>query len=196
MVVYLNLKKSVLKIFVLFLLLLFVMPTLMVTGNESNRMLDNIEFPLLDYCSETRSASREEAGNFTNMSSFTDGVFDNTEMDADGDVSLTWDLPQSPYENDGSAMLLNHFENSLIGNDDEVPTSYTRSTYGLTGLWELNEGYGTTAYDSSGNNNHGTLLNGPTWTTDAMDDFALSFDGAGDMIDCGNGASINFQTQN
>jgi len=31
--------------------------------------------------------------------------------------------------------------------------------------WKFDEGSGTTAADSSGNGNTGTLLNSPTWTT-------------------------------
>lgn len=37
---------------------------------------------------------------------------------------------------------------------------------GLVGYWQFDEGSENIAYDSSGNNNHGTLVNGPTWTTD------------------------------
>lgn len=37
------------------------------------------------------------------------------------------------------------------------------STNGLVGWWHLDEGEGTTAYDSSGNGNDGTLINNPTW---------------------------------
>ncbi len=36
----------------------------------------------------------------------------------------------------------------------------------LVGHWKLDEGSGTTASDSSGNNNNGTLVNGPVWSTD------------------------------
>jgi hypothetical protein len=70
---------------------------------------------------------------------------------------------------------------------------------GLVGWWKLDEGSGDTAYDSSGNGNHGTLTTGiagfPEWKT-AIGDFrvgtaALEFhagtaEGEGDMVDCGN----------
>ena len=36
---------------------------------------------------------------------------------------------------------------------------------GPVGYWKFEEGVGTTAYDSSGNGNNGTLINSPTWTT-------------------------------
>ena len=37
---------------------------------------------------------------------------------------------------------------------------------GLVGYWSFDEGSGTTAYDKSGNNNHGTLINNPTWQSE------------------------------
>ena len=39
------------------------------------------------------------------------------------------------------------------------------SAAGLIGRWGLNEGAGTSALDSSGGGNHGTLVNGPVWVT-------------------------------
>jgi len=47
---------------------------------------------------------------------------------------------------------------------------------GLVGYWKLDEGNGTTAGDSSGNNNNGTLENGPIWVSGKYGE-ALSFDG-------------------
>jgi hypothetical protein len=38
-------------------------------------------------------------------------------------------------------------------------------TGNLRGYWKLDEGSGLTAYDSSGNGNSGTLVNGPVWFT-------------------------------
>jgi len=49
-------------------------------------------------------------------------------------------------------------------------------TTGLVGHWKFDEVSGTTATDSSGNNNAGTLTNGPTWTAGKIGG-ALSFDG-------------------
>jgi len=54
-------------------------------------------------------------------------------------------------------------------------------TTGLVGYWKFDEGSGTTASDSSGNNNHGTLVNGPTWTTGKVGQ-ALEFDGGDDIV--------------
>ena len=64
----------------------------------------------------------------------------------------------------------------------------------LVGWWKLDDGSGTTAIDSSGYGNHGTLEGSPEWKT-AGDDVkigsgALYFDfvegGASDYVDCGD----------
>ena len=46
----------------------------------------------------------------------------------------------------------------------------------------LDEGLGTTTKDLSGWSNHGTLVNGPTWTTGRVGN-CLSFDGSDDYVD-------------
>jgi len=59
---------------------------------------------------------------------------------------------------------------------------FKRGVYlsGLVGYWKLDEGSGTTAYDSSVNNNTGTL-NGPSWV-DGKYGKALGFDGIDDYV--------------
>jgi hypothetical protein len=49
---------------------------------------------------------------------------------------------------------------------------------GLVGLWNLNEGSGATAADSSGSGNTGTLVNSPVWTTGIATSGALQFNGS------------------
>jgi len=60
----------------------------------------------------------------------------------------------------------------------------------LVGHWKLDETSGLTAVDSSGYNNHGTLIGmtGNEWTA-GIRDGALGFDGTG-IIDCGNDPSL------
>ena len=58
-------------------------------------------------------------------------------------------------------------------------------TKGLVGYWAMDEGGGSYAYDGSGNNNTGTLYNGPAWTTGKVGG-ALQFDGVDDYVDAGN----------
>jgi len=56
--------------------------------------------------------------------------------------------------------------------------------YGLVGHWKFDEGSGSSAVDSSGNNNTGSLINGPIWTNGKIDG-ALSFDGVDDAVQIG-----------
>ncbi len=58
----------------------------------------------------------------------------------------------------------------------------------LVSWWKFDEGSGTIAYDSAGDND-GTLVNGPVWTTGQIDG-ALNFDGEDDYVDLGNDSSL------
>ncbi len=49
------------------------------------------------------------------------------------------------------------------------------------GYWKFDEGSGTTASDSSGNSNTGTLTNGPAWATGKYGS-AVQFDGVDDYV--------------
>jgi hypothetical protein len=64
-----------------------------------------------------------------------------------------------------------------------VLTSAARAD--LVGWWRLDEGTGSTAYDSSGNGNDGTINGNPRWVAGRVGT-ALDFDGNGDYVDCGN----------
>ncbi len=59
----------------------------------------------------------------------------------------------------------------------------------LIGCWKLDEGSGTTAADSIGDND-GTLYGDTSWAEGILDG-ALSFDGDGDYVDCGNDPIFN-----
>jgi len=63
---------------------------------------------------------------------------------------------------------------------EEIRFHYSRG--GPVGYWKFDEGSGNIAYDSSGNGNHGTLVNGPTWTSGKFGS-ALSFDGVDDYVE-------------
>jgi len=60
---------------------------------------------------------------------------------------------------------------------------------GLVAHWRLDEGSGTTVYDSSGNNHHGTLNGNPSWVAGKIGG-ALELDGDGDYVDFGNPSDL------
>lgn len=62
--------------------------------------------------------------------------------------------------------------------------------HSLVGYWNLNEGSGSVAADSSGNGNNGTLVNSPTWVAGKYGT-GLSFSGNGDYVNIPNSNSLN-----
>lgn len=68
---------------------------------------------------------------------------------------------------------------------------------GLVAYWKFDEGSGTTAGDSSGNGNDGTLTGtpGPEWTTGKIGG-ALSFDGTDDLVDVADEITLDIPTSN
>ena len=67
---------------------------------------------------------------------------------------------------------------------------------GLVGWWNFDEGSGTTAADSSGNNNTGTLINSPTWTTSGRINGALTLNGTNQYVDVPYSSSIDLTGTN
>ncbi len=74
-------------------------------------------------------------------------------------------------------------------------TNWNLSSSGLVGWWKLDETSGTTAADSSGNGNDGTLINMGSykWTTGILGG-ALEFDGFNDYVSLPIGSVINSLT--
>ena len=67
------------------------------------------------------------------------------------------------------------------------------TTTGLAGWWKFDETSGSTASDSSGNGNTGTLNGSPTWAP-GMDNGALTFVSTiNQYVDVGNAAGLNFE---
>jgi hypothetical protein len=56
--------------------------------------------------------------------------------------------------------------------------------------WKFDEGSGTIAYDSVGNND-GTLIGDPCWVAGKIGSYALDFDGSGDYVSVGNAVTHN-----
>lgn len=56
--------------------------------------------------------------------------------------------------------------------------------------WKFDEGSGTSAFDSSGNGNTGTLVNGPVWTTGKIGG-AIQTDGASNYVEVQDSSTTN-----
>lgn len=71
-------------------------------------------------------------------------------------------------------------------NPDTLPSS------GLTGHWKFDESSGTSAADSSGNGNTGTLTNGGTFTTGQINN-SVDLDGTNDFVSIANESNFDFE---
>ena len=65
------------------------------------------------------------------------------------------------------------------------------ATSGLVGWWKLDDGAGTSAADSTGKGNTGTLTNSPAWTT-GMNGGALTFNGSTNYVSVPDSSSLHF----
>ncbi|MDP3901177.1 MAG: LamG-like jellyroll fold domain-containing protein [bacterium] len=67
------------------------------------------------------------------------------------------------------------------------------------GIWRLDEGSGTTAYDNAGYSNNGTLTGGPTWKTESECGLGLGscldFNGTTAYINAGNSSTLDLTDQ-
>jgi len=70
------------------------------------------------------------------------------------------------------------------------PLASEENAPGPIGYWNFDEGYGTTAYDSTGYKNDGTI-SGATWVKNGKKGGALNFDGINDYVDCGSDESLD-----
>ena len=131
----------------------------------------------------------------------------------EGSSATVWvKIPDIPAS--GVKTIYMYYGNPPAGSASNFDNTFTKDygESGLVGLWHFDEGGGTSATDSSGNGNTGTLKNGtitcangdcPTWQStdggqwDNRDDVkfstgsALRFDGVNDYVDCGNDPSLN-----
>jgi|GEM_PF-1975065 len=86
--------------------------------------------------------------------------------------------------------------NEAVSADFTFTTAAPTQPAGLVGHWKLDETTGATATDSSGNGNHGTLVNSPVRATGASCKFGgcLQFTSGSRRVDIPYSASINTTT--
>jgi len=80
------------------------------------------------------------------------------------------------------------------GIESTSTTSNDSRTSAPVANWTFDEGSGTILHDYSGNNNNGTLVNGPTWVA-GISGTAVNFDGINDYVDIPNSATIDVGTE-
>ncbi|MFH1587589.1 MAG: LamG domain-containing protein, partial [Candidatus Diapherotrites archaeon] len=113
-------------------------------------------------------------------------------MDADGDV-LTADI----YYSSGAG----EFENLIASDVNLVNAS---AYFGLVGWWRMDDGAGTTAVDSSGSGNNGTLTNfdcttldcdsNSGWVSDGKYEQGISFNGNNDYVNVASSSDFDTST--
>jgi hypothetical protein len=98
-----------------------------------------------------------------------------------------WDSVHNNYYFDGRIDDVRAYNRALSA--AEVSAIYNYAPPAVA-HWKFDEGSGTTAADSSGNGNNGTLTNSPTWTSGLYSN-AISFDGINDLVSVPNTVSLN-----
>ena len=100
--------------------------------------------------------------------------------DAANEEAKVWvKVPSIPANS--SVEIYMYYGNPSASSESDVSATFIRVIDGVVGSWHFDEGSGTTAYDSSGNNYDGTI-NGATWV-DGKFGKALSYDGDDDYVD-------------
>jgi len=87
-----------------------------------------------------------------------------------------------------------YYGDNLANSESDFDSVFIREIDGgqhLNGSWHFDEGEGTTAYDSSGKGNDGTIY-GASWTDGKFGE-ALDFDG--DYVDCGSDESLRISDE-
>lgn len=115
---------------------------------------------------------------------------DPDDADADG-MADAWERALADSDpDDGIAGIADVLPgDDFDGNGISNLTEY-RLSLGLGVRWALDETFGTSAADSSGNGNAGALVNGPLWTN-GVDGGSVAFDGADDAVVAAHAASLN-----
>jgi len=121
-----------------------------------------------------------------------------------GQATATWDIPNIPSIVGTKvylAFVAINPSGQILSVSNVLPLTllgeYT-SDANTGALWHFDEGVGITAFDSSPNNNHGTLINGTIWTPATQlsgSSYAAQFDGINDYIVVPDSSSLEPQNQ-
>ncbi|MFW0862567.1 MAG: DUF2341 domain-containing protein [Candidatus Komeilibacteria bacterium] len=120
-------------------------------------------------------------------SAFGEQISTTIDANYDGPIALFTDTDSSGLTATYDYILIRKFSTSTPGVGSPVSEE---NSPGPVGYWNFDEGFGTTAYDSTGYGNDGTIT-GASWIQNGASGRALSFDGVGNYVNVGNDASLN-----
>jgi hypothetical protein len=103
-------------------------------------------------------------------------------------------LGLSLYEYQETKVWVRENDITLNINQSSASSGEEEQSPGPVAYWKFDEGTGTTANDSTGRGNDGTLTNGPTWQTEdvCISGKCLEFNGDNSYIDITNDGVLNF----
>ncbi|HEC75825.1 MAG TPA: hypothetical protein ENI33_01015 [Thermoplasmatales archaeon] len=110
------------------------------------------------------------------------------DVDTNLGYPLHLEIADIDRDNDLDIVVLDHSNDKIIWYENDF---YDED--GLVACWHFDEGSGSIVYDSSGNNNHGTI-HGASWTTGVSRN-ALSFDGVNDYVEIPHDDVLEFETE-
>jgi len=110
------------------------------------------------------------------------------EWDAVNETAKVWvKVPSIPAN--GTVDIYCYYGNSEITSASDASATFIRIIDGVVGSWHFDEGSGTTAKDTSGNDNDGTIY-GATWGEGKFG-WCLDFDGIDDHIEVSDSESLD-----
>ena len=113
------------------------------------------------------------------------------EWDAVNEKAKVWvKVPSIPANSRVEIYI--YYGNPSASSASDASATFIRIIDELVASWHFDEGSGNITYDSSGNDNDGTIY-GATWV-DGKFGKALSFDGIDDYVDCGDSESLRLGT--
>ncbi|NIA04025.1 MAG: DUF2341 domain-containing protein, partial [Nitrospiraceae bacterium] len=105
-----------------------------------------------------------------------------------GNVTVWLKVPSIPASSNKTIYM--YYGNPSASSESNATSVFEDIIDDTIASWMLNEGSGTSAEDTSGNNNVGTLPGGTSWISSPFDK-ALSFDGSSGYMSVANSNSLN-----